>query len=459
MAEFGYNGIFFINFTGRTDWFSVLNPVQNSKFYPSVSGTVIFSELLPSLSGWMDYGKFRASWAQVGSINGVNTYEGVQTYNISNNQFNGQTTASLSGGGAPNPFLTPFTVTEKELGLEFRLLQNKLHLDVSYFDKVTTDQILNVQLSSASGYGSSKQNLGSLKNSGIEFMVEYTPIKTNDFTWTSSWNQAYLATEVLSVGKNVDGTPVEDFLVIYFNGTGNEFLGELHYTVGSPLNMLYTRTFRRDANGNQLVRDNGRLLASNSDTPGALANGFVPIGSSIPKFTGGWTNTFSYKNLTVGIHIDYKLGGYVLSSTKLNGTRQGHSKLSLEGREGGIIVDGVRESDGQPNTTAVTNLQSFTADYRNLQIGDPFTFKSDFVKLRNISISYNLTSAIQNVDFLKFFKGLTVTASCRNVAILHKDLENLDPEAVQSSGDTRAGYENSSLPTTRNFNFSLNARF
>ncbi len=101
----------------------------------------------------------------------------------------------------------------------------------------------------------------------------------------------------------------------------------------------------------------------------------------------------------------------------------------------------------------------FTADYRNLQIGDPFTFKSDFVKLRNISISYDLTGVLNKVNFLGFVKGLMLTASCRNVAILYKDLPNLDPEAIQSSGDFRAGYENASLPTTRNYMFGLNAKF
>jgi len=189
---------------------------------------------------------------------------------------------------------------------------------------------------------------------------------------------------------------------------------------------------------------------------------YVPVGSSIPKHTGGWTNAFTYKKLSVEVFIDYKFGGTVLSATNLNMTRQGFSQLSLEGRrdgENGLVFPGVYKSTGLPNTTAVTDLQGFYSDYRNLQIGDPFTFKSDFVKLRTLSLSYNFTDDIKKVDFFKFIKGLSLTASCRNVAILYKDIPNLDPEAIQSSGDFRAGYENSSLPTTRNFMFSLNAKF
>ena len=452
LAELGYNSMFYLNFTGRTDWFSVLNPKYNSKFYPSVSGSFVFSELLKDQK-WLSYGKLRGSWAQVGSSNGVNAYDGLLTYSIGANQFNGQTLASITNTSAPNPALQPFTVTEKELGLEARLFDNRLHFDVGYFNKITTNQIMSVQLSDASGYSTSNQNLGSLKNSGVELLIEYTPIETKNFSWTTAWNTTYLKTEVLSVGKNPDGTPIKDLLVIYYNGTGNEFLGELHYTVGMAMNQLYTKTYLRNDKGQILVQDNGRLLASPTS---------VPVGSSIPKHTGGWNNTVTYKKFTLGVFIDYKLGGTVLSSTYLNMTRQGFSDLSLQGRrdgENGLVFPGVYQSSGLPNTTAVTNLQGFYGDYRNLQIGDPFTFKSDFVKLRSISLSYDLTSTLNKVNFLGFVKGLTITASCRNVAILYKDLPNLDPEAIQSSGDTRTGYENSSLLTTRDFMFALNVKF
>ena len=452
-AGIGYNSTFYLNFTGRQDWFSVLNPLNNYKFYSSVSGSIVFSELLKDKLPWLNYGKVRGSWAQVGSANGVNTYEGNLSYSINSNQFNGQTLASIAGGSAPNPNLQPFTVTEKEIGLEARILNNRLHFDIAAFDKVTTDQILNVQLSNASGYGSSKKNLGSLKNKGIEFEIDYTPVRTANFSWTTAWNHTVLKTKVLSVGTNPDGTPIDDLLLIYFNGTGNEFLGELHYTVGMSMNQLYTRTYKRNENGDILVRNDGRLRASDD---------FIPVGTSIPPHTGGWTNTFTYKNLTLGVFVDYKLGGTVLSSTNLNLTRQGMTELSLNGRregENGVVFPGINEDTGQPNTAAYTNLQGFYGDYRNFQIGDPFTFKSDFIKLRNVSLSYNLTNAVRSVNLLNFLKGLTVTASCRNVVTLYKDIINVDPEAIQSSGDTRSGYEDASLPTTRNFIFSINAKF
>lgn len=445
-AEFGFKNTLYLNFTGRNDWFSVLNPADNSEFYQSVSGSFVFSELLSNLS-WLSYGKLRASWAEVGSSNGVNPYDGVLTYNISQNQFNGQSTATIGGNGSsPNQFLRPFSVEEKEIGLELRLFKNRVLLDVSAFDKVTTDQILDVQLSNTSGYTSSKQNLGSLKNSGVELLLEVTPIETRNFSWTTSWNNAFLATKVLSVGGP------DEIIVLNWGATGLEFIGQLRYVVGLPMNQIYARTYLRDDQGRILLTDQGRLIPSAD---------YVSYGSSIPKYTGGWNNTFSYKKLTLGVHFDYKLGGYVISSTALNANRQGHSKQSLVGRregEKGVVFPGYYRSSGEPNTTAVDPAQ-FYADYRNNQMGDIVTFKSDFVKLRNISLSYNFTDLLSKSGSLKFIKGLTLTAACRNVALLYKDLPDLDPEAIQSSGDLRAGYENTSLPTTRNYQLSLNVKF
>ncbi|MES2373049.1 MAG: SusC/RagA family TonB-linked outer membrane protein [Bacteroidota bacterium] len=447
LAEFGYDRMLFINVTGREDWFSVYGPSTNKVFYPSVSGSFVFSELLPGKK-WLNFGKLRVAYARTGSANGVDTYEGLLNYSISANNFNGQPVATVAGNNAPNALLTPFKAEEKEIGLELRMFNNRVNIDISAFEKITTDQVLPVTLSNTSGYNGSKANLASLKNSGIETMLEVVPVKKTNFLWTSSWNNSYLATKVLAISPGVN-----DFLLLYFNGTGNEFLGQIHYTVGLPMNQLYTRTYLRDAKDNILVSSTGRLLA----TPD-----YKPVGSAIPKFVGGWTNNFTYKNLTVGIFIDYKFGGTVLSSTALNTLRQGLSKASLVGRrdgENGVVFPALNQGTGAANTVAVTDLQGFYADYRNLQIGDPFIFKSDFVKLRNISFTYNFTSLLKKTSYLKFVKALSLSASVRNVAILHKDLPGLDPEAIQSSGDIRAGYENTSLPTTRSYNLSLNVKF
>jgi len=184
----------------------------------------------------------------------------------------------------------------------------------------------------------------------------------------------------------------------------------------------------------------------------------------------------------------YRFGGKVISSTNLNLTRQGYSKMSLEGRvdENGnpmvkadgstdqkLVVDGVYAYNGthkdpvtglnvshlagDKNVSVVTDLQSFYTDYRSLQIGDPFMYSTDYVKLRNISLSYNLTKAVSKVDFLRFVKGITLTASVRNAATLYKVIPNVDPEQISTTGDN--GYEGATLPVTRDYSFGLNVRF
>lgn len=438
-AEFGYKNLVFLNVAARNDWFTVLNPAKNSYLYPSFSGSFIFSELLKQVS-WLNYGKLRASYADVGSANGINAFSGVLTYGILPNQFSGMSLGTISNAASPNPLLRPFSVKEKEIGIELKMFGHRVNLDISAYDKQTRDQILTVEISNASGYTGTPLNLGSLQNRGLEFLLDVTPVKTKDFTWVSSFNTALNTTKVLALAPGTNRLIVTTF-------GGNEFIGSLVYEVGKPLNQLAAKTYLRDSKGNIVVGNNGRLQASTGPD--------VLFGSALPKYTGGWSNVFRYKSLSLLVHIDYKAGGKVLSSTALNGLRQGHTKASLVGREGGVIFPAVT-ADGNPNTTAV-DPQLFYTDYRNSQIADPFVFKSDFIKLRNITLSYDFTRLIGSR--LKFVKGLTLSASCRNVLIIKKYIDDLDPESFASSGDSRVGYEQATLPTTRNYGVNLNVKF
>jgi TonB-linked SusC/RagA family outer membrane protein len=450
-AEVGYKNLVYIGVTGREDWFSILNPQSNSYFYPSVSGSFIFTELMKNKISWLDFGKLRASWADVGSANGpgLTFAYGNVTYGFNTQQYLGRTIANINQGDAPNPFLKPFSVKEKEVGIQLKMFQNKINLDVSAYDKRTTDQIMTAQISSASGYNNTLLNVGSLQNRGLEFLLDVNPVRTRSFNWNSSFNTGYNTSKVLSMGG------VTRFTVVdwYNGGASNEFMGKQVYEVGQPLAQIAAKTYLRDANGNILVNSNGRLLASASE---------VLFGSALPTFSGGWSNNFRYKNLSLLVFIDYKAGGKMLSGSALNALRQGHSKASLVGRmpgENGVVFPGLYASGpnaGKQNTTAVFG-QQFYADYRSLQIADPFIYKSDFIKLRNITLSYDFTGLIGS--HLQMIKGLSLSASCRNVAILKKYVPDIDPEAVASSGDLRAGYEAVSLPTTRNYSLNLNVKF
>ncbi|MGY3213543.1 SusC/RagA family TonB-linked outer membrane protein [Mucilaginibacter sp. HD30] len=465
VADFGYKSFLYLTVTSRVDWFTVLTPPafivadpKNSVNYPSVSGSFVFSELLPNMS-WLNYGKLRASYARTGSVGSINNFNGQLTYSSNANPFSANGYSYTIGNYSstfPNPYVQAFDVIEKEIGLEVKTLNSRLNFDIAVYNKSSENQLLNTPLSATTGFTLRPVNLGKLQNKGIEVLVEGTPIKTPSFTWTTSINGAYNESRVLQLAA---GTTEQ--VVNAFNANGNEFLGKLSYRVGMAMNQLQSPTYRRDANGNILVSAAGTLLASAND---------VTFGQADPKWTGGFNNNFRYKKLSLLVHVDYKFGGKVFSSTALNGLRQGLTQASLVGREGGvkfpaIIYDPTGGPGGTPGATNGTNNAnravgvnpaSFYTDYRTLQIADPFVFKSDFVKLRNITLSYDFSDMVKNV---KGIKGLSLSAFVRNAAILYKDIPDVDPESMASTGDSRLGYEQSALPTTRTWGLNLNVKF
>ncbi|WP_448698312.1 SusC/RagA family TonB-linked outer membrane protein [Mucilaginibacter sp. AW1-3] len=439
-AEFSYKSMFYLNLTGRTDWYSVLAPDIDHYFYPSISGSFVFSELLPHAT-WLNFGKVRIAIAETGSAGTVAPYNAL-TFALSPNAFNGLPLGTIGTvfaptaqtNTAPNPRIKPFGVNEKEIGLEMHMFDNRVNLDVAAYDKKTTNQAVPISLSTSTGYISTLVNLGGLDNKGLEFNLELVPFRNKTITWRTAFNSAFNSSEVLSLANNqsqlVVGTP--------------EFFGTIADVVGLPLNQIQGATYKRDASGNILLTG-GKPIAST-----------VPVnfGSGLPTSTGGWLNTVIYKGFTLTAHIDYKAGGKVLSSTNLNLLREGLSKESLAGREGGVIYPGINTSNGQPNTTAV-NAEDFYANYRSTNILDPFVYSSSFIKLRNLSLGYDLSRFINK----KYVKSLVLSAVCHNVLIIKKYTPNIDPEAISSSGDNLTGYEQASLPTIRTYGFNLNIKF
>ena len=445
-ADISYKNFLYLNITDRTDYFSVLTPPRsivaepkNSFNYPSVSASFIFSELLPKLK-WLNYGKLRMGYSSVGSANGVSPYSSQLTYSLEQQPFGTYPVYNITSANTPNPLIKPYSVTEKEIGLELRTLNNRLNFDFAVYDKRTNDQILPINLSAATGYTGTNVNIAKLKNTGVEVLIDGTPFKSSNFSWNISVNGSYNTSKVLALNPGQTRQ-----LVVFFNGTGNEFLGSLVYDVGKEMNQLIAKTYLRNAKGEVMLNSQGRLQGSATE---------VNFGSANAKVIGGISNNFRYRTLSLLIHVDGKFGGKMFSSTALNGLRSGMSQESLVGR-GGVVYDGVLPN-GAKNTISVSP-QIFYADYRTQQIADPFVFSSDFIKLRNITLTYDLTRFMgKNV---KFVKGLALSAFCRNAAVLMKHIPNVDPEAFASSGDSRLGYEQHTEPTTRTLGLNLNVKF
>jgi len=316
--------------------------------------------------------------------------------------------------------------------LELILFDRRISLDMAAYKKNTVDEILNVDISQASGYGSTKVNLGRLKNQGIEMLLTLVPVRTSGFSWETAFNYTHNKSEVLELASGQQRIDV---------GTG-DFFGTASHEVGMPLGSLRGFDYRRDAQG-RILTANGRFLQGNLTT----------FGSAIPTDIAGWLNTLTYKGFRLFAQIDYKGGHKIMSNTNFNLLRHGLHKASLIGREGGVIFDGYNE-DGTPNDIAV-EAESFYADYRSKAVATPFVYDASFIRFRTLSIGSDLSRFVDGT----FIQGLTVNAYVNNVLLLMSHLENLDPETVYSSSDNKSGLESSAMPTTRSYGINLNIKF
>lgn len=435
-AEIAYDKSLFLTATLRNDWFSTLSPENRSIIYPSVAASWVFTENLGT-SGWFNFGKLRLAYAEVGSDSDVAPYSNVLFYSINNNLFSGQPIGGPLGTQLPNPNLRPMRVAETEAGLELNLFQGRVNVDLAAYRKITTDQIVSAQISDASGFVTTSINSGQSLNKGIEMLVSFLPIETENFSWEATFNGAYNITEVLSL---LTDTPGERITV----GT-HVFNGELRQIVGEEMGQIAGFGYRRDDQGRIVFGANGLPLR----TPD-----LVNFGSALPKWVGGLNNSFNFKGIQFSFLIDFKLGNMMLSGTNFNAVRHGLHKMTLEGREGGVVGDGVNEK-GETNT-AVAPVQSYWEVVRSQGLVEPVIYDAGYWKLRQITLGY---------DFTKFlppnqpFRAVKLSFVANNVLMIKKWVDNIDPESFGYSSDNLVGMESTGLPSTRGLGFNLNVKF
>lgn len=431
-AEFSYNNYLFLNVTARNDWFSTLNPNSNHYLYPSVSMSYVFTQSFKSTPVWLNYGKLRASYSEVGGDGAISPYSNNLYYSVNANQFNGSALGSVSSAVSPNPNLKPLSVKEVELGLELRTFNNRVNLDVAVYDKNTINDILKVDISNGSGFSQTLVNVGKGRNKGIEVLLTVVPVRTKNITWESTFNTSYNDSKVIQLANGQQR---------FDAGTG-EFFGFLSYEVGMPLASLRGFDYKRDAKGN-IITSGGLFQQGN----------LVTFGSAIPKWIGGWSNVVNYKRFRLTTQIDYKAGYKIMSNSNLNFYREGLSQASLVGRNGGVLFNAVN-ADGSANTTKVEAEQFYT-QYRSTGVATPFLYNGTFIRWRSLSVGYDLTKFLGK----SFIKNLTVSAVCNNVLMIKKYIDNLDPEAQVSASDNLTGIETHTLPTTRSFGMNVNVKF
>lgn len=429
-VDFSYKDFVYLNLTGRNDWFSTLNPQSNSAFYPSVSTSFVFSQAFPGLPDWLTFGKLRASYAEVGGD--TDPYTNALYYNIENNLFNNVPLGIITSTISPNANLRPLTVKEAEVGIDLKLFDNRLSVDAALYNKLTVDEILNVDISNASGYSQTLVNVGELRNRGVEVLLTLVPVRKEQLTWEMGFNYALNRSKVLRLAENQQRFDV---------GTG-EFIGIVSHEVGKPMASLRGVDYLRNERG-EIVTSNGLFL------PGSL----VTYGSAIPPHTGGWLNTITYRGIKFFVQIDFKAGHKMISNSNFNFMRHGLHKNTLVGRETGVVFPGVN-ADGTPNATAV-EAELFYSQYRSANVATPFVYDAGFVRCRTISVGYDFSRLFKDA----FVKGLNANLFVNNPFIIRKHIDNLDPEVQYSASDLRSGLETHALPTTRTYGLNLNVNF
>lgn len=430
--DFNFRNQIILSTTGRYDAFSTLPTASQGIFTPSVSLSYDFTEALKIEK--LTYGKLRTSYAVV-SGEPLSPYSTSQYYSVGS-AIQGITTGSF-GGGLPNLFLKPFTLTEFEVGTDLKFYKNRLGLDLAYFNRRTNNEIINGSLSESSGYTSQLIGTGSTQNSGLEVLITGVLMERKDFKWTSSFN----FTSVKNNVNEINGTPSE-----------NQQLGMGTYR---PLNANIA--IIKGLPGPQIMANdytylNGKIVVDAAGIP--VQNPIrTPMGSVLPRAYGGLNNEFSYKNFNLSFLIDYRFGSKILSATNFYTTLRGLHQKTLVGRETGVLVDGVT-ADGAPNRTTVPAQDYYQGLARRISALN--VLDGDFIKLRQVTFGYTINPKV----FGRLpIKSAELSVVGRNLLVLHKKSDNIDPEAGFSSLITSAGIEGTSLPATRTYGLNLNVKF
>ncbi|MCG8476748.1 MAG: SusC/RagA family TonB-linked outer membrane protein [Cytophagales bacterium] len=428
-VEASFRNYLFFTATLRNDVSSTLKKSNRSYWYPSFSGSFVFSEVFETLPDWLSIGKLRASWAKVGGD--TDPYQTDLYYDIVGqgyqNKFGGHAHVVGLNGTMPSLDLKPSETKSYEFGGVLGFLDNRINLDITYYNQRTVNQIMDVQITPTSGYNKMKVNAGEVENSGIEVMLETKPIAVKDFSWDLSLNFSKNKNEVISLVDGVNSLRLA------------EARGDIRIEAqpGRPYGEIIGKTIKRNEAG-QLILDDKNLPKEGDHKT---------LGNILPDWTGGVFNSFRYKNFSLNALIDIKSGGDIVSMTNQAAYANGNHKETLAGREGGVKVTGV-DKNGKPVSATVE-----AEDYYRVMARDVsnFVYDASFIRLKELSITYNLPKSIIEKTPIQSASFSVVGG---NLFYLYEDVPNVNPEGGENSTD-RIGIEYGSMPSIRTYGFNL----
>lgn len=456
-VNLGYKGMLYLDMTLRNDWSSTLARGNNSYMYPSVSGSFVFSNLLKS-NKILSFGKVRASWAEVGGD--TSPYMLNLNYGVLSYTFNGKPLGDITSTSIPNRNLKPTRTYSYEFGTDLRFLNNRLGLDFTYYSQVTKDQIMNLPISTTTGFESATVNSGEISNKGVELSLNAVILDTKDFFWDVTVNYARNVNKVVKLHPELTEYPLAEA----------RWAGAMIEAIqGEAYGVIIGKKLKRNPDGEVIYGSNG--LPEVGDKLEVLGNG-------VYDWTGGINTTLSWKGFTLNALIDIKWGADVYSMSSMMAHSNGTALATLEGRREwyeseelrkqaniqtsdwtptggyvgrGVVNVGTAENPVWEKNTTPVDPQKYWNNFLSANTPEPFIYDASFVKLREMSLSYSFDKKL-----LKKlpFTALSLSVYGRNLWTIHSSVPNIDPESSYNNGNGQ-GFEYGSLPSRRSFGFSL----
>jgi TonB-linked SusC/RagA family outer membrane protein len=458
-ASVGYLHTYFLEGTLRGDKSSTLPTDNNVYVYPSVSGSMVFSELIKNKS-IINYGKVRASWARVGSD--TDPYQLQLNYTTTKDSYAGRSMGLINNSVQPNKDLKPTMTSSYELGLEMKFFHNRLSLDVTYYNQDSKNQIIRLASTTTSGYAYRLINAGNIQNRGIEIALNGRVFSYKDFAWDAGVNFSKNSNKVKSLVDGMD----------YFELANASWCGvSVGAKVGEDYGAIRGKDFKRTAEGDVIIDANSGLPIVDDE--------IKTIGNSTWDWTGGFYTTLTYKNLRLSAAFDVKVGADLYSMSMNSAYRTGKAKETLEGREEWYASEEAREAAGMSDAQwrAAGNCRGYVANgvidngdgtYRQNDIPvnpetywkavannvqSAFVYDNSYVKCREITLGYNFPERMLG----KYVKALSVSFVARNPFIVWKRIPNIDPDSNYNTSGL--GLEYGSLPSRRSYGINVNVKF
>ena len=457
----GWDEMLYLNLTARNDWSSTLPINANSYFYPGATLSWIFTRLIPK-NDILEFGKLRLAYGKTGNdadpyqtavrfIQGTSrAYYGTDVAKFPMNGVNSFQASSTIGSSDLKPEMT----TEYEVGLNLALLKNRINIDFSFYNRETKDQIFTLPVDPATGYSYMVTNFGNVRNRGIELLVNTTPIQTKDFRWDLGFNFSKNQNKVLSMPASVEGGKT----TIYNFSAGNDAV-YFYAEEGNPMGEFYTYMPQYTEDGKLIVGSDGQpILTTELQDTGKNMN---------PDWIGGVTTAFYYKGLSLSAALDVRKGGYMFSRSKNLMQFTGNGSITTYNQRRPFIIPNSVYEDGTENTTPIMlggsdykvgDYQGYYNDYGWGQGGEAYLVNKSYVKLRNITLAYQLPKSIVNQLYLS---DVTLSLFCNNVFTwTHKSNTFIDPESSTRGNDLEGQFGELYVnPSCRTFGFNVGIKF